>query len=325
MKRNQAILTGLFAGIAAGVMVLGASSAGMLAFLLYFAAPAAVYIASMGWGGIAGLVAAVAGAGLAAMFGDNSIAGLTLALLFAPAAAVGHMANLGQRANMGEEAGKAIVWFPLSLILFRLMIMLAAGFILIGYLSGYTQQLAAQAFAEIMKQVSSANPDLPQLSNEILQDRASLYASIIPLVIPGIWLLMHVLTAFLAANITRRMGVLARDEEDIAATVNLPFEAIGFIVAGLAVMMLFPDPLALAGSVLVGIGVGGYALIGLAQMHYRTRPLPSRGLILALAYASIVMFTVPLLIFTIMGIFRSMRSTSGSGPNSGSGPADTHS
>lgn len=317
MKNNRSTIVGILAGIAAGLMVLAAFKSGVLAFVLFFAAPAAIYIASMGWGSFAGIIAALTGAGISAAFGDPSIAGLALLLLFGPAAYVGHLTNLGQRQEDGQ-----LVWFPLSDILMRLMLVLCAGFILIGVLSGYSQELAAAAFVELMTQIAKANPDLPNMNQELLVQRATLYAVLIPLIVPAIWLLMHVVTAFLSANITRRSGLLAREREDVAATVALPFEAAGFIALGLGLMFLATGALSLVGGVLLGIGSAGYALIGLAHMHYRTRPMQSRSLILGIAYALIILFSLPLLIFTILGLLRSIQTNSA---NSGSGSSGSNS
>ncbi|MGB7288398.1 MAG: DUF2232 domain-containing protein [Salaquimonas sp.] len=319
MKNNQSIIVGVLAGIAAGLMVLAAFKAGVLAIVLFFAAPAAVYIASMGWGSLAGIIAAVTGASLAAGAGDNSIAGLALVLLFAPAAYVGHLVNLGQRDENGN-----IIWFPLSDILLRLMAILAIGFVLIGALSGYTQELAAAAIVELMKQIASTNPELPQLNDELLLDRANLYAGIIPAMLPCMWLLLHVVTAFISANITRRSGLLARAPEDVAASVSLPFQASVFLAVGLAGMFLFTGALKLVGGVSLGIGIAGYALIGLAAMHFRTRPLQSRGLLLAIAYGSIILFSLPLLVFTFIGLLRSLQTNQpNSGSNNGSGNSNS--
>ena len=66
MNSNIALLIGLLAGLAAGLMVLAGFAGGSVSLVLIFASPAAVYIASLGWGTIAGIVAAIGGSVIAA-------------------------------------------------------------------------------------------------------------------------------------------------------------------------------------------------------------------------------------------------------------------
>lgn len=318
MQMNQPLLIGLLAGIAGGLMVLAAFNAGLLAFILLFAAPAAVYIASMGWGTIAGLVAAIIATALAGFFGAPSLAVMTGLLLFVPAAWVGHLVNLGQPADNGS----GIFWYPLSAILLRLMSALTLGFLIVGFSFGYSTELFVNAFVDLMKQLAEANPELPPIDEDQMMVQAAGYARLLPILVPCIWLLFHVLTAFVAANVTRRSNLLARGPEDVAATVNLPFEAAGFMAAGLIGTLFLSGSAALAGGVFLGIAIGGYALIGLAQLHYRTRSNPARGMLIGVAYAMIVLFTVPLFIFSVMGLIRSL-SQNRSGPSAPNSPPNS--
>jgi hypothetical protein len=313
MKNNQSIIVGLLAGIAAGLMLMAAFTAGLLAFVLFFAAPAAIYIATMGWGFAAGLIAAAIGTTVAWYAGGMGAAGIGLLLLFFPAAAVGHMVNLGQRADIGN----GIVWFPLSDILFRLMGMLAVGFIAIGAAGGYSAESFAPSFSQLMRELANSSPEIQMPSDEVLAERSQFYADLIPTVIPAVWLMFHVIIAFVSAGITRRSGQLARAKEDIAATVTLPPQAILVLVVGLIASLLFTGPVAHVGGVFVGVSITGFGLIGLAELHYRTRPMPARGILLSIVYGSIVLFSVPLLVFTALGIFRSIKKATPGQPGPG--------
>lgn len=318
MIKNQAFLTGILAGVAAGLMILAAYNAGFLAFFLLFAAPAAIYIATMGWGSSAGFVAAFVGFMLTGIFGGYPLGGLSGALLFAPAAYVGHLVNLGARAAnpAANDNNAGIVWFPLSLILFRLMLILAAGFIIIGAFSGVTNEVFSSSFAALLKEIYTSSPDLPILDDAVIAAQAAYYAKLVPVIVPCVWLLMHVATAFLAANITRRSGLLARDQDDVAATVSLPVEASALLALGLIGEMVLPGSLSLAAGVLLGIGIGGFGLIGLAHLHFITRGNPIRGFLLWTTYGAIALLSVPLLIFTAIGLFRSFNASNrnSSGP-----------
>jgi len=214
---------------------------------------------------------------------------------------VGHLTNLGQT----DEDRGGIRWYPLGTILFHLMAILVVVFITIGALGGVTEEALVNSFKQLFSEVMRQRPDMSGLTPEVIETQARAYATVIPLVAPGVWLLMHVLTAFAAAAITRRSGILAREREDIAASVALPPQAAGFLVAGLVGMLVLSGSVALAGAVMLGIAICGYGLIGLAQLHFKLRGNPAAFLVLTIAYGSVILLAFPFIVFTIMGLLRS--------------------
>jgi len=299
------LIIGALAGIAAGAMVFAAVQSGVLAFVLLFAAPLAIYIVTMGWGRNAGVASVVAGLAVTGYGGSPATAVVAGTLLFVPACWVAMMANLGQR---GTNGAGAIVWFPLSIILFRLMLALLGGFLLFGAVSGYSNELVVPTFVQLMQEIAAANPQMPVASETEIVERATTYANLIPLIVPGLWLMLHVGVAFLAAKITRRSGLMAREEEEIAANVSLPPEAIILLVAGFIGILMLPGIYEMAAKVAFGIAVSGFGLIGLAQLHHNTKGMAGRTLILSAAYGAILLFTVPLVFFAASGTMRSLSS-----------------
>ena len=125
---NKAILTGLLAGIAAGLCVLATVNMGPVAYFLMFIAAGAVGVATMGWGRDAGIAATVAAFGVLVLASGLPIAAASTLLLFVPAGWTGYLANLGHR-RPGEAA---VDWYPLGRILLHLMALLAFAFIAVG-------------------------------------------------------------------------------------------------------------------------------------------------------------------------------------------------
>jgi hypothetical protein len=197
------------------------------------------------------------------------------------------------------------------------MLALLGGFLLFGAISGYSNELVVPTFVQLMQEIAAANPDFPVSGEAEIVERATTYANLIPLIVPGLWLMLHVGVAFLAARITRRSGLMARADEDIAATVRLPVEAIILQVAALVGLFILPGVYEMAAKAAFGIAVSGFGLIGLAQLHYKTRGMQGRGLILAAAYGAILLFTVPLVFFAASGVMRSLapHKTGPSGPS----------
>ena len=298
---NRSILIGLLAGLAAGLLVTATVTTMPFAFFLPFVAAGVIYIATMGWGFQAGIASVIAGTGTIGAFTEISTALAGSAMLFVPAGWVGHLTNLGQT----DEDRGGIRWYPLGTILFHLMAILVVVFITIGALGGVTEEALVNSFKQLFSEVMRQRPDMSGLTPEVIETQARAYATVIPLVAPGVWLLMHVLTAFAAAAITRSSGILAREREDIAASVALPPQAAGFLVAGLLGMLVLSGSVALAGAVMLGIAICGYGLIGLAQLHFKLRGNPAAFLVLTIAYGSVILLAFPFIVFTIMGLLRS--------------------
>jgi hypothetical protein len=84
--------------------------------------------------------------------------------------------------------------------------------------------------------------------------------------------------------------------------------------------MIAPSPVYEIAAVFAGSGIAGFALVGLADLHFRSRGRAGRGLLLFGAYFLLFVFSVPLLLFAVAGMFRSWRSgASGANPPRGGG------
>lgn len=301
MQRSSALLVGLLAGIAGGLMTLAALRAGTLALVMLMAAPIAVYLAALGWGTAAGFVAAIAASIVTGLTGNASGALVTALLLFLPAAWIGHLVNLAQP----DEKG-GLIWYPLERILGWLLGLIVAGIIVTGIVMGYSSQMLEDALVEMLRELVASN-EAENVDDQTLRQNARIYAALLPVAIPAIWLFMHVAVLYIAGRIAERSGRLARPRDDLPAAANLPFQLAGLPIAGLVGMAVAPSPLFEIAGVLAGAGIAGFSLVGLAELHLSTRGRPGRGLLLAASYLLIVLFTLPIFIFFAMGVARTWR------------------
>jgi hypothetical protein len=314
MSRQAIIGIAIAAGLASGLMAAAGFRPTPLAMPLLIGAPLAVYIASLGWGPVAGSIAALGGS--AVVLGWHGPEALVIAsgLLFVPAAVAGHLANLAQPA----PSGSGMIWYPLPMLLLRLMAVLALGFIASGIVMGYEPQSVIEAFKQIFREIMASDPALEMPSDELIARNAAAYAAMLPAVVPGMMLLAHVLVMHFAAIIASRSGLLARPAEDLATTFVLPRFALAIPLAGFAAMVALPHPAYEIAAIAAGLGTAAFALGGLAELHRATRGRPGRQALLAIAYLTLVVFGFPVLIFAVMGAVRTLRRA----PQSPSGPPD---
>jgi hypothetical protein len=314
MNRQTVYAIALGAGIAAGLMSLAGLRPSAISLPLLIAAPLPVYVASLGWGTTAGIIAAIAATAAGLVWHGIAAAAVTAGLLFAPAALAGHLANLAQP----DPQGKGLVWYPLSGILLRLAASVGVGFVIAGVALGYEANDITNAFVGLFREVLSAEPGTTVPDEEMLQQSARTYAAMLPAVVPAMWLMAHVLVMHIAAVITARSGQLARPPEDIAANVRLPSSALAIPALGIAAMLLLPSPGYEIGAIATGVGVAAFALSGIAELHVVTRGRPARNILLFFAWLTLVVFGFPVFVFAAMGVARSLRPAPSNLPPPGS-------
>ncbi len=137
MKFNGTIIgIGILAGLASALMSAGviAQTGAMagVAMVLYFLTPLPIFVVALGWGSSAGIVAAAA-ATIAMGAAASPMVALLMALTsFIPAATGAYLSGLARPAEeLGGPKG-ILVWYPLSDIVFRLALMVAISFVIIG-------------------------------------------------------------------------------------------------------------------------------------------------------------------------------------------------
>lgn len=317
---SQSAIAGIIAGFASAFLLVVAFSLGAMGVLfavLFGAVP--VYVATMGWGGLAGFVASAILA-LSIGFSTNIGSGLMVTIVVAvPAAIAGYQANLAQL--QPDQQGK-MVWFPLSSILFSLALNVAIAITIFGMAAGYDpSSLQAELAAELQTFFSELAPQR-KFSNEELADIVALNLQILPFVIAAFWVLVHALDYLMATRILARMGRQVRPREDIAQNLNLPRLALLLLVAGLLVSLAMASPISLVGNVFSGSFVAAFSLVGLAATHAASRnwfQSPQvRRFALIFIYMTIILFSLPVLLFTIVGILRSASDSPPTNPPNGS-------
>ncbi len=293
---TKTLLIAILAGVASAVF--SAAPQGLAGFgvVLSIFAPLPIFVASLGWGSIAGIVAAGVAVAATLITGDPSNA-LSVALSGAiPAAWLGHMAGLWRQDDDGNS-----LWFPLSTILSRLALYCGAAVIVGGMISGFDPDAIKQALIKFMSGVAQQNASGKAVDLKAVRSLAEFYAYVVPILVPMTLMFLLIFNMNLGARITRTAKLLQRPKDDIPASLSLPVTTLGIFAAAILVSML-GGGIGLAGQAMSGAIGFALSLVGLATMHYLTRGNAARGLILWASYIAIIFSVLPLAMFTILGL-----------------------
>lgn len=293
----KTLAIGVAAGIAAALLSFGSVVPSAFSLALFLIAPLPVMTASLGWGPGAGL-AAIAAAFLAvAGFGGLMPAIIVTAIITLPAAAMAYFANLARTSNDGGKD-----WFPLSGILFRGAILVAAGFVLIGVLVGYSNELLQLVIDEALRQVHAADPQtvIPEATKEALR---SFLGKAIPFAQPASSMFILVGNFYLALFLARKSEQAVRPRDFWPHALRLPQRALP-ILATAAALSFFGGTLGLIASVPAGALAAGFVMSGVAFWHAATLGKSWRTPALTATYLGMPLLLGPLVIlFLLVGLF----------------------
>lgn len=290
----QAILIGIITGAVSALLFASAASGTVMGLLvLFFLAPMPLAIAGLGWGATAGAAAAVAGIAIVAMLGSVS-AVLFYALAIAlPMAGANYLLMLSRQVS-SENPDKPLVleWYPVGRV--------------IAYAAGWAGILAAIALLStgsdldalrqtlrdtFDKMISPGGPLAATFTQPLTSDEKAAFVELMVLTLPGAiantWLSVALLNLWCAGHATRISGRLLRPWPDIAALILPPVTPIVFVVA---ILLTFTG--GITGLIATGFAfalLAVYIMVGLAIIHWTTRSLSMRPLILLATYLSLLL------------------------------------
>ena len=296
----QGLLVGLVAGVAAALLFVSPFGGTPLAIPLFALTGLPIAIAGLGWGNLATLVAAVAGAaGAFAM--AQWVGALAFVLLFAvPVGWATAMATQPRPLPTGKG------WWPAGFVLANAAAAVAVGVILIGVVVGFdppalTQEIT-QAMAEWAATVNPGPGDPPTAAD--LEPLVRLNVTLLPATIGIIGVGMVALDLYLAEKSVRFSDLLRRPEEAMS-TIAVPALVPAALVVAV-VLAFVPGTVGHAAEAVAGALGAAVALVGLAVLHALTRGMAGRIAVLAVSYALILLSGLPLVLFALLGIAENM-------------------
>lgn len=300
------IATGLVAGVTAALLSLSANVQSSLAIVLYAASALPVLIAGLGWGNASALIAIAAAGATAALAVSSHFALLIVLITLLPAGWLSHLANLARPASELGGPADALAWYPLSNILAHLAVLVTLGMIAVGTIVGYDSAMASQ-LVDIVVEALKAQEPLYNPDAAAVAQLKSVFALALPLVQGALWVLLLFAAYYLATLIVRVSGKGLRPREDMPASLRMHRNAVFPFLAGLVLAFLGGVP-AIVGALVCGSFGAGFVLAGFASLHFRTRGKPWRLAALWLAYASVLLFTIPVLAILVLGLADTRRT-----------------
>ncbi len=298
---NSAIVVGIGSGLAAGMLYAapGAGAAIIAPLLLVNHLPIA--IAGLGWGSVAGAIAAGVGALVAAALGGLGQALFFLVYFGLPAAWLSHLIGLARPADPVSQPN-TLIWYPLGRVLVHAtaMVALVSGAVAIAIsaneaaiVDGFTKMWTA-----LITQYSETEPTAQVKST--IEGQVKLGVAMMPVYIPVIWLAMIVFNLWLAARIVLRSDRLARPWEDLSA-ITVP-DRVAYILAISLAFVVFGGPVSAPASAVLGATGFLFLLVGLAVLHALTRGSPVRPVILWVTYLMLFFMPITQILVAILGV-----------------------
>ena len=299
----QFILIGICAGAAAALLFASLASGSAPAILLAQLAPLPILIAGLGWSHWAALIAAVVAAlGLAAYF-SGFFFFIFLLSIGLPAWWLSYLTLLARPSDNGSGA---VEWYPPGRLALWATVLGAAvtviGVIKLGSADvGFEAMLKAgfERFLRLQTGARGGEPlKLPGISDP--DGFLRLLVLVIPPAAAATASITNVINLWLAGRVAGMSGRLPRPWPDLG-DLRCPAWIAAVFVAALAGSFLTDLPGAvcriLAASLLVA-----YVLVGFSVLHALTRHLHSRVIVLASAYAAVLVFQWPTLLVVLLGL-----------------------
>ena len=308
MTKNP-IIAGLAAGGVAALLYLSLATGSGIGLLLFYLAPLPGFIAGFGWGIRAAMIAA--GAGTLLILGSL---GFTPALAYAltlavPSIIITHYAFLFRRSDGVVEGGDdddataEIEWYPVGNLV--LIVALYGG--LLAMLSilmlgpsyeAYLDKVGSQLDLIVTKATDAGF--FKQLDPAQMQQYKAVVQAILPASTAILWSLFALFNMWVAAHIVKLSELLSRPWPDLAR-IEFPYKSSFLLVAMLLASFVLPGTAGLILSGFVGGLMIAFLLLGLAVVHYVTRPYSARGLILFGTYTAVIFIGWGSIILIILG------------------------
>lgn len=294
----SSLLIALAAGAASAVMFASIVSGALVSIFLFYLAPLPLMVACLGWGPMTATIGGIAAAtSLGLLFGMGYLAifAITIAL---PAWWLGHLALLGRTveapASAMNNAEPRTEWYPVGRILLWIAVFASittmAALLTLGFDSETILGALKRSFARIM--TGRTEGDTETIANAI--------AMIAPSAASVVAIITLTLNLWLAGRITATSGRLKRPWPDLRSLALPPMTLVALCIA--IALTFLGGIVGMFAQIVSATLLMAYALTGFATLHALTTDMRSRGLVLGLIYAMVLVLGWPMLVMACLGL-----------------------
>jgi hypothetical protein len=294
MKPNaNPLLIGIVAGLVAAIGVLGSLGMPLVAQLM---AMIALFMAGLGYGRVAGLVAVATAAIALGVYTSSVFATFIFALTLLPAAVMSQLALLARPASEIGGPDQALAWYPLSDVLLAGAVITAVATIALLLLQPVDALYSAVVdhAAQVIGEASPGMVITPEQKAEVLSilkvfgPVSQSFGNMIML-FAGFYFAMLILAA---------MKRNVRPREDIRVALRMSRVSVAVFFGGIA-LMLVGGTVGTIGASFTGATGAGFTLAGFAVIHNALREKSFALPMLFLVYI-VAIFIPPLVVLVAL-------------------------
>lgn len=304
---NSPYLIGFGAGLVSAVLFASTMTGSALAIALFYITALPGFLAGLGWGTSAAIIAAATAAALTGVL-LTPLAGLgyflTLGLPIAVLCNLALLARPSHEAAGGSAQGaNAMEWYPPGRIVAWIALMAGSVAALSVPLFGLDVETYRANLQQILdktffNQLPGGLP--PGMTKEQMGPVIELLIRALPAASAIVWLAVMILNMWSAAKIVAASGRLIRPWPDLTMMSYPRPLALGFVASLLGTFT--PGVFGIIATGFAGAFLVAYVLLGLVILHVMARQSPFRHIILGTLYLGIFLFGWVALVVAMIGI-----------------------
>jgi hypothetical protein len=287
------LLIGCGAGAVSALLFASASTGTLLGLLvLFFLSPLPVAISGLGRGWQSAAAAALTGAVVVAAAIALRAAAFHFLALGLPTVVLSYLALLNREGAGGNGAAAAVEWYPIGRIV-TVAALWAGGLAALALFSTASDidSLRATLRSTFERIFSLSPPGSAPGGETIGEQEIAAFTELMVVTFAGalatLWMTIATLNLWLAGLVTRQSGRLVRPWPALSE-LRLP-RSLPLAFAATIALTFLPNYPGLIASGFASAFLFAYMLVGLAVVHYVTRGMNMRGLILGALYACLLL------------------------------------
>lgn len=293
------ILIGLGAGLAAALLYAGLLTGTVIALPLFIISPLPIAIAGLGFGTLAGALAAATASALLALAIHPIWGILYLVNYGAPTAWVAHLVGLSRPSDTSPDERE---WFPLDAVLLRAALASAVSVVIWIVMRGFDASAWSSDLVDAMMNIMTDGGSGPARAE--VEPIVRIVVAMLPFLFTLFVLVALIFNVYLGARIVRKSGLMQRPWIALWQ-VRLPRVVVPFLALTL-IAAFAGGTIGDVGGAFAGALGGAFMLTGYGLVHATLQGRAAKGGLLWLLYTLTFFFSPTLAVMGIAGVADSL-------------------